>query len=307
TAVELDPHTASFTAHNLSPFPDTQVLVGNVEEVDLEALTTKGGLKVEALWLDPARREVEGGATTSRIFDPEAFSPPLSFVEKLAATGIPMGVKMGPGIPHEHIPANCEAQWVSHGGSVVEVVLWFNALARLKVRRAAAVLTKNPLEPKLLGELTSPHESAEVTGAEEHEPVVGELAAYLAEPDGAVVRAHLVADFAQQLGAHFLDDKIAYLTSEEPLTTNLAQVFEVKQVLSLQEKALKRWVKEAGITALTIKKRGVDIVPEQLRAKLLAGAQKKKKGTAVPATLFITRLGSGAESHRIAIHADPLP
>lgn len=306
TAVELDPVTAAFSAHNLQVFKTVQVLVGNVEEVQLENLITVSGQPVEALWLDPARREVEGGATTSRLFDPEAFSPPLSFVEKLAATGIPMGVKMGPGLPHEHIPEGCEAEWVSHGGSVVEVVLWFNALARPGVRRAASVLSSHPLEPELLGEITSSHDSPDLTGTHEHEPLVGELSNYIAEPDGAVVRSHLVSDLAHQLGAQLLDEKIAYLTLGAPAETALAQIYTVQQVLSLQDKTLKRWVKEQGITTLTVKKRGVDIVPEQLRAKLLAGVKKKKGAAAVPATLILTRLGSGAESRRLAIHANPV-
>ena len=43
------------------------------------------------------------------MFDPEAFSPPLSVVEELAATGVPVGVKLGPGLPHEAVPAGAEA------------------------------------------------------------------------------------------------------------------------------------------------------------------------------------------------------
>ena len=83
---------------------------------------------VDGVWLDPARR-VTSTSGTKRIWDPEAFSPPLSFVESLAATGRAVGVKMGPGMPHESVPAGCEAQWVSVGGDVTEVTLWFNSVA----------------------------------------------------------------------------------------------------------------------------------------------------------------------------------
>lgn len=307
TAVELDPATAAFTAHNLAVYPDSQVLVGDVETINLKSLSTVSGQPVQALWLDPARRELNNGTTTSRLFDPEAFSPPLSFIERLAATGIPLGVKMGPALPHEHIPATCEAEWVSHGGSVVEVVLWFNALARAGVRRAASVLSKNPQEPELLEDITSALDSPESTGTHEHEPTIGELATYLAEPDGAVVRSHLVSDLAHKLGAHLIDERIAYLTADTLEPTALAQFFEVRQILPLHEKALKRWVKENGITALTVKKRGVDVVPEQLRAKLLAGAHKKKGQNRKEATLILTRLGQGSASQRIAIWAEPVP
>ena len=66
--------------------------------------------------------------------------PSLSVVEELAATGVPVGVKLGPGLPHEAVPAGAEAEWVSVDGDVVEAALWFNAAARPGVRRAARVI-----------------------------------------------------------------------------------------------------------------------------------------------------------------------
>ena len=94
---------------------------------------------VDGVWLDPARRTTSTSGT-KRIWDPEDFSPPLSFVESLAGSGRAVGVKMGPGMPHDSVPADCEAQWVSVGGDVTEVALWFNAVRRPGVRRAALVL-----------------------------------------------------------------------------------------------------------------------------------------------------------------------
>lgn len=300
TSVELDPSTAALTAHNLSPHPSAQVLVGDVEQVDLNTLTTVTGERVAALWLDPARREVEGGSTTSRLFDPEAFSPPFSFLQKLAATGIPMGVKLGPGLPHEAIPSGVEAEWVSHGGSVVEVVLWFNALARPGVARSATVLGADAVTRQVLGEMTS-----QLTASADEEPLeVADLGAYLIEPDGAVVRSHLVADFARTVGATLLDENIAYLTSDSPVVSPLGRSYRVLGTLPLNEKKLRRWVKEEGITALTIKKRGVDVVPEKLRASLLTGVKKKKGAPYKEATLVLTRLGQGTDSQRLAIWAE---
>lgn len=303
TSVELDPITASLTAHNLSPYPASCVLVGDVEQIiDLKNLTTARGEPVEALWLDPARREVHSGKTTSRIFDPEAFSPPFSFLEKLAATGIPMGVKLGPALPHEAIPAGVEAEWVSHGGSVVEVVLWFNGLARPGIVRSATVLRADATIRHILGQISSP-----MPASEQDTPVdITELGAYLIEPDGAVVRSHLVTDFAEIIGATLIDENIAYLTSNSPTANPLGRTYRVLGTLPLNEKKLRRWVKEEGITALTIKKRGVDIAPEKLRATLLAGTKKKKGTTAREATLILTRLGEGSGSQRLAIWAEPL-
>ena len=122
TAVELDETTAAVATVNLTPFPETRVVQADVQSLDLDELP---GGRPEALWLDPARRETAGASR--RIFDPEAFSPPLSFVQALADSGMPVGVKMGPGLPHEAVPEGCEAQWISHRRDVVEVVLWFGA------------------------------------------------------------------------------------------------------------------------------------------------------------------------------------
>lgn len=303
TAVELDPATASLAAHNLSPYPKAQVLVGNLENLDFSRLTSPSGQPVQALWLDPARRTVEGGSTTSRTFDPEAFSPPFSFLHKLAATGIPMGVKLGPGLPHEAIPQGVEAEWVSQGGSVVEVVLWFNALAREGVARSASVLGPEVANYRIEGQLTSALPASEL-----QEPLeVAPLGPYLLEPDGAVVRSHLVADLGRQLGASLIDEQIAYLTAREPVSSPLAKTYQIEGQLPLNEKKLRRWVKEEGITALTIKKRGVDVLPEKLRASLLAGVKRKKGQPAKEATLILTRLGSGASSQRLALLAQPLP
>ncbi|NKX50268.1 methyltransferase, partial [Arthrobacter deserti] len=109
TAVERDETTAPVATINLMPWPEATVVNADATEVDLTG--------VDGVWLDPARRTTTTSGTT-RLFDPEAFSPPLSFVESLADRGLPVGVKMGPGTPHEALPANCEAQWISVHGEV---------------------------------------------------------------------------------------------------------------------------------------------------------------------------------------------
>src|SRR5579859_1848595 len=104
TAVELDETTAACATVNLMPFPHVRVVHGDAQTVPLDA--------VDGVWLDPARRTTTTSGTT-RLWDPEDFSPPLSFVSDLAERGLPVGVKLGPGLPHESVPTGCEAQWVS--------------------------------------------------------------------------------------------------------------------------------------------------------------------------------------------------
>ncbi|MCC9195843.1 class I SAM-dependent methyltransferase [Arthrobacter sp. zg-Y820] len=280
TAVELDEITAAAATINLMPWPNAKVVQGAAEEFDL------GGF--DGVWLDPARRTTSTSGTT-RIFDPEAFSPPLSFVESLADAGLPVGVKMGPGIPHDALPKNCEAQWVSVDGDVTEATLWFNALRRDGVRRAALVIGANGA-----AELTSPFDY--VPGGED--VAVGPVDAYLYEPDGAVIRAGLVADVARSLDGHLLDPHIAYIGAPELMATPFARAYRVLEVRPYNVKALKAWVKANGIGVLDIKKRGMSVTPEELRKQLLTGSGKGPN----KATLVLTRLGED----RVAIVVEPV-
>ena len=279
TAVEMDELTAACTTVNLMPFPHAKVLCGWAEETDLTG--------IEGVWLDPARRTTSTSGTT-RLFDPEAFSPPLSFAEKLAGDGLAVGVKMGPGIPHEAVPDTAEAQWISVNGDVVEAGLYFNALARPGVRRAALVIGSHGM-----AELTS----TVAYDAANQDVETGPVAGYLYEPDGAVIRAGLVADLARSMGAHLVDPHIAYLCADEPVDTPFARAYKVLEVKPFNVKALKSWVKANRIGVLDIKKRGISTTPEELRRQLLTGSGKGPN----KATLVLTRVGE----ERLAIVVEP--
>ncbi len=281
TAVERDETTAAVATINLMPWPDATVINAEAEDVDLTG--------IDGVWLDPARRTTTTSGTT-RIFDPEAFSPPLSFVEKLADRGLPVGVKMGPGIPHDALPENCEVQWVSVNGDVIEAALWFNTLARPGVRRAALVIGARG--------------TAELTSAISFDPAhqdvqTGPAGGYLYEPDGAVIRAGLVADLARGLGGHLLDEHIAYICSPELQETPFARAYRVLEVKPYNVKKLKAWVKANRIGTLEIKKRGTSVTPDELRKTLLTGSGKGPN----KATLVLTRMGED----RVAIVVEPLP
>ena len=78
---------------------------------------------------------------------------------------------------------------------------------------------------------------------------------------------------------------IAYLSGNCP-TTALVTRFKVREVLPLEVKALKKALKNAGVTRLEIKKRGTDTDPEALRRKL--GLRKQPGGK--DAVLLLTPL-----------------
>jgi len=261
TAVDTDEVTAAVASYNLAPFPSATVLNAEAESIDL------GGF--DAVWLDPARRTA-GHTNTSRLTRPEDYSPSLDWVFGLAER-LPIGVKLGPGHDRDLIPADAEAQWVSVDGKLVEMGLWFGVLARDGIRRSALLLSHDSV-----AELTAPADSEDVG--------VGPLGNYLYEPDGAVIRARLIGDLARSLDAHMLSEGIAYLTSPALQPTPFASAFRVLESLPVDEKKLRLALQERRVGTLEIKKRGVDVDPAALRARLrLKGPES--------GTLVMTRAG----------------
>ena len=257
TAVEADEVTAAITAYNLAPWPNATVVHADATTVSLDDF--------DGVYIDPARRD-----DTKRLANPADWSPSLEFAFAVGER-LPTGIKLGPGIDRDIIPSGAEAQWVSVDHDVVELGLWFGAVARPGIRRAALVI--------------GAHGRAELTAAADSEDAeVGALGEYVYEPDGAVIRARLIGDLARTLGARMLNRDIAYLTSDTAEDTPFAARFRVIAALHLDVKAIKRELASRNIGTLEIKKRGVDIDPAQFRKQL----SLKGSGSA---TLILTRAG----------------
>jgi hypothetical protein len=244
-AVDADEVTAVIASYNLAPFPRVRVEHGEAESIDLG--------DVDAAYLDPARRTT-GHSDTSRLTDPRDYSPSLDFAFGLAER-LPIGVKLGPGLDRGLIPPAAEAQWVSVDGQLVELGVWFGALARPGIRRSALVLDADGA-----AEMTASEDSADAD--------TGPLGEYVYEPNGAVIRSRLIGDLARSLRARMLSDGIAWLTADAPLATRFGTGFRVLETLPFPEKQLARALRDRGIGTLEIKKRGVDVDPAVLRKRL---------------------------------------
>lgn len=269
-AVDADEVTAAIAAYNLAPFGEAATVThGRAEDV---AIADGAGL-----WLDPARRTA-GHTETSRV-RAEAYSPPLEWAFA-AARARATGIKLGPGFDRDALPEGAEAQWISVDGATIELVLWFGALAREGVGRAALVVSSGRAH-----ELTASADTEDVDARP--------LGAFVHEPDGAVIRARLIGDVARSLDAGMLSPGIAYLTSDTALTSPFVQSFRVREVLPAAPKKLAAALKERDIGRLEIKKRGVDIDPAQLRRQLRPVGSEA-------ATLIMTTING----HRTAILTD---
>lgn len=254
-AVDRDPATAAVARANA----DALGLAGLIEvrEADVTEVSTEG---YDAVFVDPARRGGRG-----RIFDPEAYSPPLSWaVEAARKASRAAALKVAPGIPHEAVPADAEAEWISDGGDVKEAVLWFGT------EPGAVRATLLPGPRTLLGKGLP-------------DPQVRPVGRYLYEPDGAVIRSHLVAEVAEELDGGLVDPTIAYITADELRPTPYATSYEITDRLPFNVKKLKALLREREVGTLTVKKRGSAVEPEELRRKV------KPQGPG-SATVFLTRV-----------------
>ncbi|WP_052397404.1 THUMP-like domain-containing protein [Streptomyces sp. NRRL F-5123] len=255
TAVDRDPLTCAVVRANADALG-----LGEQLEVVCADVTDIGAGDRDGVFVDPARRTARG-----RVFDPEAYSPPLSWALAAAAKGAPGAVKVAPGIPHEAVPEGAEAEWISDGGDVKEAVLWFDARAG-GVRRATLL----PSGATLLGRGLP-------------DPPVRPVGRYLYEPDGAVIRAHLVAEAAEELDGGLVDPTIAYVTADELHPTPYATPYEITDVLPFNLKRLKALLRTREVGTLTVKKRGSAVDPEDLRRRIRPQGPHS-------ATVFLTRV-----------------
>ena len=255
-AVDRDPLTAAAARANA----DALGLAGliDVREADVTEVDTAS---YDAVFVDPARRGGRG-----RIFDPEAYSPPLSWAVRAALKAPHAALKVAPGIPHEAVPAEAEAEWISDGGDVKEAVLWFGTAP------GAVRATLLPGPRSLLGRGLP-------------DPEVRSVGRYLYEPDGAVIRAHLVAEAAEELDGGLIDPTIAYVTADALRETPYATAYEITDRLPFNVKKLKALLREREVGILTVKKRGSAVEPEELRRKALPKPQGPHS-----VTVFLTRV-----------------
>ncbi|MFL6024444.1 MAG: THUMP-like domain-containing protein [Marmoricola sp.] len=245
--VDLDPVRVAVARANLAALG----LPGAVAVSDATQVDHSG---FDVAFADPARRSARG-----RSFAVDDWTPPWPFV--LDVLGRDACVKVAPGIPHDLVPDGVEAEWVSDHGEVKEAALWSGSLA--STTRRATVIGAGGLA-------TLTDEDAPELGSQGVEVrAVGE---FLYEPDGAVIRAGLVTAVATGVGGGLVDEHIAYVTGDSAFRTPFARGYRVREELPYREKQLRAALRERGIGRLTIKKRGVAVVPEELRKRLaLAG------------------------------------
>nr|WP_193466424.1 class I SAM-dependent methyltransferase [Mycobacterium novum] len=252
--------------------------LGGIALVRADALTPV--TRDAVVLADPGRR---GGGR--RRFDPADYQPALDRLLEVYA-GRDLVVKTAPGIDFDKIRMlgfQGEIEVTSWRDSVREACLWSPGLAAPGVRRRATILDR--------GE--------QLTDADPDDCDVRPAGRWIIDPDGAVVRAGLVRQYATRHGLWQLDPDIAYLSGD--LLPDGIRGFEVLEELPYSEKRLRQALVAHGCGALEILVRGVRDVqadPDGLRRRLRLRGRLRL-------SVVITRIGSGTAARPIAFVCQP--
>ncbi|MGH2534178.1 MAG: THUMP-like domain-containing protein [Thermomicrobiales bacterium] len=239
-AVDLDPVHLRMAALNAAVYragPITTI-ESDVGDVSLDG--------VDAIFIDPARR-----AGDRRLGHGQS-EPPLDWCVGLIERVPAVGVKAAPGLPREIVPPGWEVEFVADGRDLKEAVLWSPALAttscRATILPAGATMVANP----------GPPVPVRMPGA------------YLLDPNPAVTRAGLVEELARDLDAWKIDDQIAFLSADAPLSSPFGRSLRVVESLPWHQKQIASRLRQLDVGAVNIRRRGLpgDVAALHRRLKL---------------------------------------
>jgi hypothetical protein len=306
-AVDRDEVHARLALHNAGVYGEAanvRAVVDDVRDIRLDGF--------DAVFIDPARRSGPGTASPTTGGSPARTSaaasgarhrfrtglsePPLDWCFALADRVPAVCVKAAPGLPADLIPDGWEAEFIADGRDLKEAVLWSPALATAPVAGSGG--------PRRALVLSGSGAHALVACPGDPVPVT-EPGEYLLDPNPAVTRAGLVEDLARSLsdgsgdrggraggtgadgeragGVAKIDPQIAFLTLNRLVHTPFARTLRVLDSAPWNEKRFAKRLRELGIGAADIRRRGLAGDVDQIHRRLkLAGPNR--------ATIVITRV-----------------
>lgn len=275
--VDRDPVLALLAAHNcrVLGLDEVPVLSSDVTEACID--------KCSAWHIDPDRRA--GGRRVTRV---ESYEPGMEVIERLLHSSGSAAVKLAPAaVAPERWTSEAELEWIGDQGECKQQVAWFGRLARHAGQRAATILTAGASPRSVVGQ-----ECGEL-------PTSSDIGRFVFEPQAAVLAARLAHVLAAEHKLATVADRGGYLTGDEPVIDAALSAFEVDDVLPLDMKKLKSWLRERSIGRLEIKLRGVKDDPQNIRRRLQLSGERA-------ATLLVTRF-SGQVRAILARRVGSLP
>ncbi|MCC6614711.1 MAG: methyltransferase domain-containing protein [Anaerolineae bacterium] len=210
------------------------------------------------IFFDPARRTESG----RRIYDVEAYQPPLSLAHTWGASSI--CVKLSPGVDKAQLGEFAEGwrlDFISANGDLKEANLWRMEQPGSSLR--AILLTEDETY------------TWDNLGLHPDVPL-REPQGWLCEPDPALIRAELVQDVAAMHQGALLDETIAYFTTEHKSESPWLRAWPIEAWMPFNLKRLREYLRAQDVGRVTVKKRGTAVTPDVLIPKLkLKGSNER--------------------------------
>lgn len=216
---------------------------------------TEMPLKGDAAFLDPSRRE--GGRRVRKLAD---LSPSIEFIRRLIGEIPDCGIKLSPITSDEELTSLAgagEIEFISEGGECKEALAWFG---RLKTAEKRATIL-----PQRATMVQEPVETL----------TVREPGRFLIEPDACIIRAHLIDQFARDIGAWRLAHRIAYLSADDLIPSPFGDAYEILESMPFNPKSVNRRLRELDAGKIIVKKRGVPFEPAEVERRMqLSGSRE---------------------------------
>jgi hypothetical protein len=268
-----------------------------------------------AFHVDPARRNEAAPANSvaRRVFRLEDLAPAPEtwraiverFMPGVAARGderVGGAIKLGPGVNVEEIAAalprvwggECEVEYISECGRMVQAVVWLGGLARAgdgeRIAVRATALTDAGVE-------TMDGEPGDAPTL--HDGVTPNRAGwFLFEPDPSVERARLLGALCARHELMVLHHGLGLLIGQTPITTPWARAFRLLHEDQWNEKRIAAWLRAHDAGVVEVKTRGGSADAERLQSALRGGGSTDY-------VVFVLRLGSDRRAF-VCVRAQPM-
>lgn len=301
TGVDLDENRLAMYRYNAKVFrgeSDGKTILGDARTVQTVQATTRA----DFFTIDPARRAVDG----ENQRDLRNLMPTFAEVLEIAKNYRGGMAKLPPGYPMNEVPEDCEIIYLGSHTDCRECLVLFGSIAQHPSQIRAVMVDKNgetqaewsaPRDTKREMRDDANQEQFEHnlelegkdriyrTSSSQSDLPMGNLSAYLSEPEPVLLRSHLfgVVALTSDPSAHLISEGIAYVSSEKPLPSPGFANFEVLGHCEIATSAVRTMLKAHDVGKLTLKLRGVKLDPDTEIKRL----KPKGKNSAI---LFYTRL-----------------
>lgn len=222
----------------------------NFQTADVARMDLPDGL----LHVDPDRRS--GRTHAARRL--EQYTPDLDWMQRTVRSGRSGALKIGPASNFMQKFAGCEIELISLHGECREATVWFGDLAGTHSFRATSLPSG---------------ESISLDPLDAWCPVADQPAAYLFDPDPAVVRSGLLDAVGEMGQMKRMDKEDEYLTGEAIPASAFVTSYFVEACLPNNLRSVKKHLQKSGSVDYEVKCRRLKVDANRIQKQLPRGSE----------------------------------